>query len=67
MQYNVLGKTQLKVSCLGLGTMTFGGQVDVKNAQMIVDECVEAGINFFDTADVYQDGHSEEVLGKCIA
>ena len=38
MQYNVLGKTQLKVSCLGLGTMTFGGQVDVKNAQMIVDE-----------------------------
>jgi aryl-alcohol dehydrogenase-like predicted oxidoreductase len=67
VQYKELGETQLKVSCLGLGTMTFGGQVDVATAQRIVDECVEVGINFFDTADVYQDGRSEEVLGKCIA
>ena len=66
MQYNVLGKTELKVSALGLGTMTFGGQVDLKVAQKIVDECIEIGINFFDTADVYQDGRSEEVLGECL-
>ena len=66
MKYNKLGKTELNVSCLGLGTLTFGGQVDQKTAQTIVDECIFAGINFFDTADVYHKGASEEILGNCL-
>ena len=67
MQYKVLGKTKLRVSCLGLGTMTFGGQVDVAIAQKIVDESVEAGINFFDTAHMYgYDGESGRLIAAAI-
>jgi aryl-alcohol dehydrogenase-like predicted oxidoreductase len=49
-----------------MGTMTFGGQVDEPEARRMVDCCLDAGINFFDTANVYEQGRSEEILGKCL-
>jgi len=72
MNYRVLGRTGLKVSELCLGTMTFGGNffniavVDQAGANAMVARCLEAGINFFDTADVYSYGRSEEVLGEAV-
>ncbi len=59
--------TDLAVSRLCFGTMTFGGQVDEVVARQMVDRCMEAGINFFDTANVYNKGASEVLLGKALA
>jgi aryl-alcohol dehydrogenase-like predicted oxidoreductase len=61
-----LPHTSLEVSKLCMGTMTFGAQVDEQEAQRMVDGCLDAGINFFDTANVYQQGLSEEIVGKCL-
>lgn len=72
MQYRVLGRTGLKVSELCLGTMTFGEDffqiavVDQAGANAMVARALEAGINFFDTADVYSYGESEKVLGQAV-
>lgn len=61
-----MGRTGLKVSVICLGTMLFGDQVNEETARAIVDTCWEAGVNFFDTADVYVQGRSEEVLGRLL-
>jgi aryl-alcohol dehydrogenase-like predicted oxidoreductase len=69
-----LGETGVKVSELCLGTMTFGsrgffkniGGLGQKEANTLVNMALEAGINFFDTADVYSEGLSEEILGKAL-
>lgn len=72
MKYKRLGNTGLKVSEICLGTMTFGssfyniGEVDLDLAKDIVKTSWEAGVNFFDTADVYSFGESERILGKAI-
>jgi aryl-alcohol dehydrogenase (NADP+) len=66
MEYRSLGRSGLKVSPLCLGTMMFGGQTDAATSRRIVDRAREAGINFLDTADAYNDGRSEEVVGECI-
>jgi aryl-alcohol dehydrogenase-like predicted oxidoreductase len=72
MNYRLLGNTGLKVSELCLGTMTFGtnfyniAAVDQAGADRMVARALEAGINFFDTADVYSYGESEEALGHAI-
>ena len=72
MNYRSLGPTGLKVSELCLGTMTFGENffniavVDQAGANAMVARCLEAGINLFDTADVYSYGRSEEVLGEAV-
>lgn len=75
MEYRQLGYSGLKVSCLSFGTGTFGGgneffrawgATDVEEAKKIVGVCLDAGINLFDTADIYSNGLSEEVLGKAI-
>ncbi len=75
MEYRNLGKSGLKVPVLSLGTGTFGGtneffqrwgQTDVKEAARLIDICLESGINFFDTANVYSQGASEEILGAAI-
>lgn len=72
MKYNLLGNTGLKVSELCLGTMTFGQNffniavVDQTGANQMVARSLDAGINFFDTADVYSYGESETVLGKAL-
>lgn len=76
MEYRQLGGSGLKVSALSFGTATFGGgneffrawgQSDVVEASRLIDVCLEAGVNLFDTADVYSDGLSEGILGQAIA
>ena len=76
MEFRQLGHSGLKVPVLSFGTGTFGGTdeffkawgtSDVAEATRLVDICLEAGVNFFDTADIYSTGASEEILGKAIA
>ena len=67
MDYRRLGRSGLKVSPLCLGTMMFGGPADEATSRRIIDSAHEAGINFIDTADVYNEGQSEEVTGRAIA
>jgi aryl-alcohol dehydrogenase-like predicted oxidoreductase len=66
MEHRTLGKTDLKVSRLALGTMTFGGQATEAEAIRMVDRCLEHGVNFFDTANVYNQGKSEIILGQAL-
>lgn len=75
MEHRQLGRSGLKVPVLSLGTGTFGGKGEmferwgntgVREATRLVDVCLERGVNFFDTADIYSDGVSEEVLGAAI-
>jgi aryl-alcohol dehydrogenase-like predicted oxidoreductase len=66
MRFRVLGPTGVKVSCLSLGTMSFGGDADEATAGRIFARAREAGVNFFDTADVYNKGRSEEMLGRLL-
>jgi aryl-alcohol dehydrogenase-like predicted oxidoreductase len=67
MEYKLLGNTGIKVSSLCMGTMTFGSEADEKTSAEIFSRCREAGINFFDCANVYAGGRSEEILGELIA
>ena len=77
MEYRQLGKSGLKVPELCFGAGTFGGgnqffdawgaTSDIAEAKKIVDICIDAGINMFDTANIYSDGKSETVLGKALA
>jgi len=76
MKYRQLGYSGLKVPVLSFGTGTFGGgneffkawgDSDVAEATRLVDICLDAGVNLFDTADIYSLGVSEEILGKAIA
>lgn len=76
MEFRQLGRSGLKVPVLSFGAATFGGgneffkawgASDVAEATRLVDICVDAGVNLFDTADVYSDGLSETILGKAIA
>ncbi|HBX68021.1 MAG TPA: aldo/keto reductase [Chloroflexi bacterium] len=67
MQSKLLGNTGVKVSSLCLGTMTFGWQADRPTSAAIFQRCREVGINFFDCANVYAGGRSEEILGELIA
>jgi aryl-alcohol dehydrogenase-like predicted oxidoreductase len=75
MEYRLLGGSGLKVPALSFGTGTFGGATeffkawgttDVAEASRLIDICLEAGVNLFDTADIYSDGRSEEVLGNAL-
>jgi aryl-alcohol dehydrogenase-like predicted oxidoreductase len=61
-----LSKTGLKVSRLCFGTMTFGGQTDEPTSVQMIEHCLDAGINFFDTANVYTGGASETMLGRAL-
>jgi aryl-alcohol dehydrogenase-like predicted oxidoreductase len=61
-----LSKTGLKVSRLCFGTMTFGGQTDEPASVQMVERCLDAGINFFDTANAYTGGASETMLGRAL-
>ena len=71
MRYRQLGASGLRVSALTMGTMTFGGKggsasvgsTGVEEARRQLDACLEAGINLVDTADVYSEGMSEEIVG----
>ena len=75
MEYRQLGRSGLHVPVLSYGTGTFGGSneffkrwgdTDVKEAKRLLDVCFDAGVNFFDTANVYSAGASEEVLGQAL-
>lgn len=67
MEYKLLGRTGVKVSSLCFGTMSFGGIADEKTSAAMFNQCREAGVNFFDCANVYVGGQSEEILGRLIA
>lgn len=67
MEYRFLGKTGIKVSMLCFGTMSFGGDADESTSAALFKRCREAGINFFDCANTYAGGRSEEILGKLAA
>jgi aryl-alcohol dehydrogenase-like predicted oxidoreductase len=64
MKYRVLGRTGVQVSQLCFGTMSFGGDADEATSAAMYRACREAGINFFDTADQYNKGRSEQILGE---
>lgn len=64
METTFLGKTGVKVSRLSLGTMSFGGDADEETSAALFHAAREAGVTFFDTADVYSQGRSEEILGR---
>src|SRR5258708_9134196 len=75
MEYRSLGASGLKVPVLSFGTGTFGGEgllfsawgnSSAADARRLIDICLEAGVTLFDTADVYSNGTSEEVLGAAI-
>ncbi len=66
MEFRVLGKTDLKVSRIALGTRAFGGAVAQAEAVRIVDACLDLGINFFDTSNVYGAGRAEILLGEAL-
>lgn len=74
MEMRFLGESGLRVSALAFGTVTFGGKgvykglgsVQPGEARRLIDICLDAGVNFFDTADVYSHGHSEEILGEAL-
>ncbi len=66
MQYRKLGKSGLKISAIGLGTNQFGGKVDEKTVIEIIAAAMDRGVNFFDTANSYQGGRSEETIGRAI-
>jgi aryl-alcohol dehydrogenase-like predicted oxidoreductase len=67
MDYKYLAGTGIQVSKLCFGTMTFGDQADAKMSKILFDKVREAGINFFDCANVYAKGESEKILGELIA
>ncbi len=67
MEYRKLGRSGLKVSKICLGAMTFGGTTDEASSRRILAKARDAGVNFLDTADVYNRGQSEEVVGRAIA
>jgi aryl-alcohol dehydrogenase-like predicted oxidoreductase len=75
MEYRQLGGSGLTIPVLSYGTATFGGgneffrawgQSDVAEASRLIDICLEAGVNLFDTADIYSNGLSEEILGEAL-
>lgn len=67
MKYNALGATGIKVSELCFGTMSFGGDANEDESARMYQACRAAGINFFDCADVYNGGRSEQILGRLMA
>jgi aryl-alcohol dehydrogenase-like predicted oxidoreductase len=67
MQYRNLGSSGVKVSPVCLGTMMFGGQTSAADSIRIMHKAIDAGINFFDTANIYNAGQSETVIGEALA
>jgi aryl-alcohol dehydrogenase-like predicted oxidoreductase len=74
MDFRQLGRSGLRVSAISLGTMTFGGaggfakvgHLDAGGARRVLGRCVDAGVNLVDTADIYSDGASEEIVGEIV-
>ena len=67
MEYRRLGKTELQVSSIGLGCVTFGREIDEETAYTVMDRALASGINLFDTAEAYAGGSSEKVVGRWLS
>ena len=67
MEYRALGRSGLKVSVLCLGSMMFGGRTDAATSRRIIERAREQGVNFVDSADAYNGGESERVVGGAVA
>lgn len=67
MEYRSLGRSELVVSSIGLGCVTFGREIDEAASFAVLDRALEAGITLFDTAEAYAGGRSEEILGRWLA
>jgi aryl-alcohol dehydrogenase-like predicted oxidoreductase len=71
MEYTTLGSTGMEVSKICLGCMSFGDEepwmLDESEGREIIDRAIDLGVNFFDTANAYSDGRSEEILGNALA
>ena len=66
MEYRNLGSSGLKVSVLGLGANNFGWWIDEQGSAVVINHALELGINFIDTADMYDKGRSEEYMGRTL-
>ncbi|GMU93252.1 MAG: aldo/keto reductase [Candidatus Hydrogenedentota bacterium] len=66
MEYRYFGKTGVRVSEICLGTMTFGKEADEATSRAMMDRALDAGVNFFDTADIYNKGLTEKIIGRWI-
>lgn len=66
MEFRHLGRSGLQVSVVGVGCNNFGRRIDAEQARAVVDRALELGVNFFDTANVYGAGQSEEYLGSAL-
>jgi len=66
MEYRLIGKTGLKVSCLALGTDNFADPTPEKESSLILETSIDAGINLVDTGDVYADGEGEKIIGRTL-
>ncbi|MBI2853661.1 MAG: aldo/keto reductase, partial [Chloroflexi bacterium] len=66
MEYRKIGGSELRVSEVGLGGNNFGGRLDERASIEVISRALELGINFIDTADVYNGGTSEEAVGKAV-
>ncbi len=64
MEYRKVGRTGLKVSAFCLGTMMFGRQVEEPESVRIIQHAIDRGVNFIDTADMYVNGVTEEIVAK---
>ena len=67
MEYRRLGNTGLEISTIGLGTNNFGRRSDFQESKAVLNQCLESGVNFLDTANAYQQGKSEEFIGEVIS
>jgi len=67
MLYRPLGQSGLQVSALTLGSMMFGEQTSAEDSLRIIDKAWDQGVNFVDTADVYNGGRSEQIVGEAVA
>jgi aryl-alcohol dehydrogenase-like predicted oxidoreductase len=67
MEYRRLGRTNLDISSIGLGAVTFGREIDEPTACAVLDRALERGINLIDTAEAYSNGRSEEIIGRWLA
>ena len=66
MEYRLIGKTGLKISCLALGTDNFADPTPEKESAMILESSIDSGINLIDTGDVYADGEGEKIIGRTL-
>src|SRR5215211_36955 len=66
MRTRRLGSSEIEVSVVGLGCNNFGRRTDEDSSRAVIDAALDVGVTFFDTADIYGDGQSEEIIGRAL-